>query len=373
MNSEQEKRKPASNRREFLSGRALRSQMEHAGDEFLDELAEGSQGPAASDTVRLVTRAMACEFSVMLNPGAPREVTAASDALEIIHTLESQMTVFRPNSELSVLNRQAVDGPVSVEPGLYGLLKEAAEIARQTDRAFDPTAGQLIALWRRCRDEKRIPTTDEIDEVLTRTGVEHVKFDDRNQTVEFSRPGIELNLGGVGKGYALDRASEHLVSEEISAWLFHGGQSSILARGGHGGHDGWPVGIRNPLFPNRRYATLLLRNQAMATSGSAVQYFRYQGKRYGHILDPRSGQPVENLMSVTVLAPTAALADALSTAFFVLGVEKARQYCDNHGEVSALLFPPAGQGRTVEPVNCGIPEEVLFLTDDAKRFGSTSD
>ncbi|HVV99773.1 MAG TPA: FAD:protein FMN transferase, partial [Planctomycetaceae bacterium] len=144
--------------------------------------------------------------------------------------------------------------------------------------------------------------------------------------------------------------------------LLHGGHSSVLARGGHAGHAGWPIGVRNPNFPDRQLATLLLSGQGMSTSGSGVQYFRFGGRRYGHLLDPRTGWPVEGMLSVTVLAPTAAEADALSTAFFVLGVEKARSYCHNRTDVAALLIPHPPPGRRLEPVNLGIPDDVLFIT-----------
>ena len=234
----------------------------------------------------------------------------------------------------------------------------------ETDGAFDPTSGPLIALWRRCRDDSRIPTDEEVGGVLEQTGIEHVAFDEVARTVRFDRPGVELNLGGIGKGYALDRAGELLAEQGLGDWLFHGGHSSILARGDHNNLGGWPVGIKNPLFPKERFATILLRDQAMSTSGSSIQYFRHGGRRYGHILDPRTGWPVEDRLSVTVLAPTAAQADALSTAFFVLGVENARRYCDNCEGVSAMLFPPPRRGRRLEPIVCGIPDEVLFLTPE---------
>ena len=111
-------------------------------------------------------------------------------------------------------------------------------------------------------------------------------------------------------------------------------------------------------------STILLKDCGMSSSGSGVQYFRHGGKRYGHILDPRSGWPVESMLSVTVLAPTAALADALSTAFFVVGLEKAAQYCHNETGVSALLIPPPAHGRRLEPVNIGMDDDILFLTPE---------
>jgi thiamine biosynthesis lipoprotein len=136
----------------------------------------------------------------------------------------------------------------------------------------------------------------------------------------------------------------------------------VLSQGGHAGHAGWPIGIRNPNFPERQLATLLLSGRGMSTSGSGVQYFRHGGQRYGHLLDPRTGWPVEGMLSVTVLAPTAAEADALSTAFFVLGVEKARGYCHNRTDVAALLIPHPPPGRRLEPINLGIPTDDLFFT-----------
>ncbi|MGH7201675.1 MAG: FAD:protein FMN transferase, partial [Planctomycetaceae bacterium] len=198
---------------------------------------------------------------------------------------------------------------------------------------------------------------------LERTGIEHVQFAHDKSTIRFDRPGVELNLGGIGKGYALDRVSEFLHERGLGDWLIHGGYSSILVRGDHNGLGGWPVGLKNPLFPKQRWATLLLRDEAVSTSGSGVQHFRHEGKRYGHILDPRTGRPVERMLSATVLAPTAAEADALSTAFFVMGVENARRYCDNREQIKAVLIPPP-HGRRLEPVLCNLGADGLFIEDE---------
>jgi len=354
------------NRRAFLTGRALQAEAGRAGDALADDLLgdQQSAAPSAGSTVRLTTRAMACEFAVILNPGPGEQVMAASDALDLVHVLEDQMSVYREGSELSSINRRAAGEPVEVESRLFDLLDEARRVCEATDGAFDPTSGPLIALWSDCRQQARIPTDAEIAGALQRTGIEGLLFDADKRTVQYKRPGVELNLGGIGKGYALDRAGSLLNDRGYSDWLVHGGHSSLLASGDHQGRGGWPVGIRNPLFPNTRLATILLRDQALSSSGSGVQSFRHDGRRYGHILDPRSGWPVENMLSVTVVAPTAAQADALSTAFFVLGVEKARAYCDNSAGVGALLIPPPRRGRTLEPINCGLPDEVLFYPAD---------
>lgn len=355
---------PGHSRRDFLTGKAVRNQAEYAGAELLSGLAAGDSNrliPVGGSTVRLATRAMGCDFSVFLNPAPDQRLAPASDALELLHPLEQMMTVYRSDSDLSLINQRAHEQPVDVGRELFGLLLRCRELSIQTFAAFDPTSGPLIRLWKQCRDEQRIPEQTEIDECLRRVGMSHVVFDERLQQIQFDRIGVELNLGAIGKGFALDCCRRHLLEEGIEDFLLHGGHSSITAWGTHAGEPGWPIGLRNPLFTEERYATILLRDRAMSTSGSNIQYFRHAGRRWGHILDPRTGWPADPLLSCSVIAPTAEQADALSTAFFVGGVENAQRYCDNHGEVQALLIPHPQRGRRLEPINCGIPEDVLFL------------
>ena len=311
---------------------------------------------------------MACDFSVVLNAGASADqLASASEALELVGELEAQMSVYREDSELNELNRTAASAAVRVESELFHLLQSALELGRTTYGAFDPTSGPLVALWRSRRDQGLIPTQEEIERCLEVVGFDKVNACEEDRTLSFSRTGVELNLGGIGKGYALDRAGSLLATEKATRmehWLLHGGRSSVLCRGVHNDLAGWPVGIGNPLFPGKRLGTILLRDCAMATSGSNIQYFRHRGRRYGHILDPRTGWPVESMLSVTVVAPTAAEADALSTAFYVMGVEKTLEWCDNREGVGAVVIPPPAGGRDLHPMVTGIPDEWLFWNQD---------
>lgn len=358
------------NRRDFLAGRALRDEVmavgKATGEAILGDGDKTRLVPTSAATIRLATSAMATDFSVIFNAireDDPRQpLRWASEALDLIHVLEDQMSVYRPQTELSQLNRVAASRPVQVEERLFELLVQARELWRETDGCFDPTSGPLIALWRQCRKEVRLPAESELATSLAQVGMQSVVFSE--SAISFSRTGIELNFGSIGKGYALDRAADILLEGELDEWLIQGGHSSIVARGEHNGLPGWPVGIRNPLLPQRQLGTILLRDQALATSGTAVQHFRLNGKRYGHIIDPRSGWPADKMLSVTVLAPTAAEADALSTAFFVGGVELAERYCSNHPSVSALLIPPPTVGQRLETVNVGVPLEQLFWNDE---------
>jgi thiamine biosynthesis lipoprotein len=363
---------PTPNRRDFLTGRAVLQQAEAAGDALGDAIVDAGEhqpAPVGRDTIRLETRAMACAWSVIMNPGPPRQVMVASDALDLVHELEDQMTVFRDDSELQRINVAAHDAPQPVETELFQLLLRCRDWARDTGGAFDPTSGPLIRLWRMCREQGRIPTGEETCEAIDRVGIGRVEFDERVQTVSFPGRGFQFDLGAVGKGYAVDRAAARLRQEGIADFLVHGGRSSLLAAGDHYGQGGWPVGLKNPLFTQQRYATVLVSDCGLSTSGSNIQYFRHAGRRYGHILDPRSGWPAEGLLSVTVLAPTAAEADALSTAFYIMGLEKAAAYCHNRTEVAAILVPFPRRGKTLEPVVVNLPEDRLFFVDPPDAAG----
>ncbi len=367
-------------RREFLTGRPFRDE----GDDNVEPVvADLALLPA--NTIRLACTAMASDFEVILNPGSGGRLEGASAALHEVDRLEDQLSVYRPMSELSRLNARGATEEVVVESRLFELIERALQLAGETEGAFDPTAGRMVTLWRTCRRDRRLPTESELEAARRSVGSCHVQLDLQRKSVRFDSPGIELNFNAMGKGYALDRAGELLEQwfenelrrqsesgpgeppiprSAANSWLMHGGYSSLLARGSLAGVDGWPVAIRHPLLPGRTLATVWLKDRGLSTSGAGVQFFRHQGKRYGHIVDPRTGWPAEGMLSATVLAPDAATAEALSTAFFVLGVETARSYCHNHTEVAALLVPAPASGGRVEPIVCGLSDsELMFPLD----------
>jgi FAD:protein FMN transferase len=353
-------KKPRSNRRDFLTGRAVFHQVREAGEVLAEGLASAPAAPRGGNFLSFSTRAMACDFSVLLNPGQGWLATF-SDGLEQVHPLEQLMTIYRDDSEMSRVNREASSGEACVDPELWELLFRATKIAGETEGAFDPTSGPLVALWRSCREEGRIPTVEEVETSRAKVGFRHLELRPEGCSLRYKQPGLTLDLGGIGKGYALDRIGDYFRKHGETDWLLHGGKSSLLAAGSHNNTGGWPVSLRNPLVPREELATILLTEQAMATSGAGTRYFRYRGRRYGHILDPGTGWPVEGMLSVTVLAPTAEQADALSTAFFVMGLEKTERYCQNNPQVGALLIPSPKYGRQLEPVLYNIPEQSLFF------------
>lgn len=312
---------PSADRRDFLTGRLAQQIAAEAALRSTDS--PSTETPTRGPVLLLQTTAMACHFDVILNPDGPaRQVEAASEALDLVHQLEAMMTIYRPEAELAIINQTAALEPVEVSGELLDLLIEVRDLVAKTEGAFDPTTGPLIAVWRTARKEGRLPSTAELEAARQLTGMDQIQLDVASKTVRYRQPGVELNLGAIGKGYAVDCAGRHLSSRGIDHWLVHGGKSSVLAAGDHAGHGGWPVGLRDPLLPQHSWGTILLKNQALGTSGTAAQGFRVGGRRYGHILDPRTGWPVENVLSVSVLTARAALADALSTAFSCWGSKR---------------------------------------------------
>ena len=329
------------NRRDFLHPRRLAGA---AGQVLgaLDELAALLPSPPPPDVslIRLARRAMATTFEVVLPFGTPDALQRGGDAFDLIDRLEDQFTVYRDTSEVSRLNQHAATLPVSVEEGLFGLLEQSARLTRDTEGAFDVTAGALIKAWGFFCGPRRVPQPEVLQQARDRAGMGHVTLDAAPRTVFFQRPGLEINFGAIGKGYALDRAAALLRSEwNCSSALLHGGHSSVYAVGSAPGDErGWAVTIRHS-WRDEQLAVVRLRDCALGTSAATFQHLEHQGRKLGHILDPRSGWPAEGVASASVIAPTAAEADALATAFFILGVEKARRYCAAHPEVSALLLP----------------------------------
>ncbi len=353
-----------SSRREFLTGKAARKEIRRAGDEIADAIVGDEGGrvaPVASQTVRLETKAMGCPWCVIMNPGPPRQVMVASDAFDTVRDAEQLLTIYRDDSDVAHLNRLATTDWQTVRAELDQFLLTCRELFDSTDGAFDPATGRLIQLWKSSRLNDRIPEQDEIEEALEKSGMQHVH--QRDEQVKFDRE-VLLDFASIGKGYGIDKAAAHIRSEEIEDFLVHGGQSSLFASGNHRDLEGWPIGLKNPLFTEKRYATILLKDSGMSTSGSNIQYFRFEGKRYGHLLDPRTGWPAEGLLSVTVIAPTATEADALSTAFYAMGLDKAVQYCDDHPEVGAILVAAPTQGRILEPMIKNFPLDRLFFEEE---------
>ncbi len=342
-----------SSRRDFLRGQSAVDAVNDLLDAVPPSLDVAPIESGGRYLLTLRRRAMACDFVAMFNAGqydaAP---VLAIEALNLIEALEAQLTVYRDTSEVQAINRDAAAGPVEVEERLFDLIALAVRIHAETHGAYDVTAGPLSKAWGFFRRQGEVPDEAALAEALAKVGTAKLQLEPDARTVAFTQSGVELNFGGIGKGYALDRAAECLTSGGIGDFLLHGGNSSILARGarasGNPDDRGWRISLGDPLRPGKTLLDFALVDRAAGTSGTQYQFFRSAGKRYGHVIDPRTGYPAEQVVCATVLAPTAAVADALSTALFILGPEEAERYCAVHHEISAALLCPGRQPNQPE-------------------------
>jgi thiamine biosynthesis lipoprotein len=333
-------------RRDFLKGRGaartLTDKLQRWADKQVPPLPPAGQDRSPLH-LHASRRAMACEFEVQYHATDVDAADPVMEAFDLIESIEDQLTIYRSRSEVVDINRSAAEGPMRVEPHLFALLEHAARLFQQTSGAFDITSTPLSRSWGFTRRQGRLPTDDELEAALAIVGFNQVLLDDTDCTVKFLKPGVEINLNSIGKGYALDRAAAHLDEQGVRDYLWHGGRSSVLARGCNRADPSrcWTLGLRDPLEPSRRLAEIYLRDRALGTAGGGTQFFEHQGKQYSHVIDPGTGRPAQGVFTATALAPTAAEADALATAFFVMGAQRTAEYCQSHPEVAAVLVSPA--------------------------------
>ena len=295
--------------------------------------------PATDFLVRVNRQVMACRVEVVLPGELSEQLPLARAALDEADRLEQIMTIFRETSELTRINRRAHEEPVEADAELFSLLVRSAEINSATEGAFDITSTPLSECWGFLRRQGRLPTEEAIAAARARVGMPLVELDAANRTVRFRREGVALNLGAIGKGFALDRMGHFLRTNGVDHALISAGSSSILALGGT--PDAWEIDLRS-VTTGERLAKLRVLNAAVGTSGTGEQFFEAGGVRYGHVIDPRTGQPASGVLSASVIASSAALADALSTAFLIGGVSLAERYCAAHPGVLAIITPDDG-------------------------------
>ena len=276
-----------------------------------------------------------------------RLAEAADAAFDEIERLDRQMSNYSETSELTFINRNAARESVIVEKELFDFLKLSIDYGRSTGGAFDITVGPLMKAWGFFDDNGRVPDANELKSAISRVGFNHVVLDVPKHAIRFDREGVELDLGGVAKGYAVDKAAEILRAAGVQSAFITAGSSSINAIGAPADQTSWRVEISDPRDRSRRLENIEIKDRSVSTSGCREKTFESAGKTYCHIMDPRIGRPVEGLISATVLAKDGVEAEVLSKALMVMGVEKAREYLKTRPGVSALLYykqPEGGLG-----------------------------
>ena len=278
---------------------------------------------------------MACRFEVLLSGEDRRHAAAAHAALAEADRLDAAWSIFRDTSDLSAINRDAARTPVPVAAELFAILRRAADLSAATGGAFDVTSTPLSRCWGFLARAGRVPDAAALDEARAVVGMHRVALDPVARTVAFGVPGVEINLGAIGKGAAVDAVAARLVRAGVRHALVSAAGSSVRAVGGRDG--GFVVDLTSPLVDRPRLARLRLRGGALGTSGAGVQHVLHDGRRLGHVLDPRTGWPASGVLSASVVAADAATADALSTAMLIGGPALAEAWCAAHPDTLVIL------------------------------------
>lgn len=273
---------------------------------------------------------------------------AIDDAFEEVRRLDHRLSNYRPDSEWSAVNRQAAAGPVKLSDELFKLLAACQEYSRQSGGAFDITVGPLMRVWGFYKGSGRFPHRDEIRTALGRIGWKKVVLDPAARTVRFTARGVELDPGGIGKGYAVDRMVAILRQRGVTSALVSAGTSSIYAIGAPPGDRGWKVSVRHPKDARKTVQDFYLKDESMSTSGNYEKFFMAGGKMYSHIMDPRTGYPSQGMLSVSVIAPKTLDSEAWAKPFYINGrqwtaAHKRKDFrvflCEDRSEPACALLP----------------------------------
>jgi FAD:protein FMN transferase len=289
---------------------------------------------------------MACTYSITAYGREEQDLKKiVNEALDEIDRIDRLMSHYKKDSPLSEINREASKGPVRVEPELFDFISECVKYSRESDGAFDITVGPLMKAWGFFRGEGRLPSDSELSKARGSTGYRHILLDNKERTIRFDLAGVELDLGGIAKGYAVDRAVTILKSQGIERALVNACGSTIYGLGSPPDSSRWEIKIQDPIDHRKIATTIGLNNRALSVSGSYEKFFEVDGVRYSHIMDPRTGLPVQGVLSVAVVTETGAAGDALDNVFYVLGTEKSRKLMERYPVTEVIFFlPDSGQG-----------------------------
>lgn len=246
---------------------------------------------------------------------ANRAIAAALDEMERI---DGCLSNYAADSELSAINREASKAPVHVSRELFLFFRLCGTFHEQTMGAFDPTVGPLVRAWGFFTSHPAKPSDADIASARTKSGFDNVVLNDKDGTVFYRVAGLEMDPGGIGKGYAVDRAVDVLKKLGVRSALVSAGGSTLFAVGQPPGRDSWRIAIKNPVDSEHPYAIVRLKNASLSTSGVSEKSVQVGSHRYSHIFDPRTGEPVEGVCQASVVAATATESDALTKAAFIL-------------------------------------------------------
>jgi thiamine biosynthesis lipoprotein len=308
---------------------------------------------SALQTITLARHAMATRFEIVLHGERPEALRAAGEeALDEIDRLEAQLSLYRNTSEIARLNARAAREPVRVSPSLFRLLEHAQRLSAETAGAFDITIGPLVRCWGFMGGTGQLPASEAVAEARRKVGLNLVHLNAADFTVRFAREGVMLDLGAIGKGYSIDKAVEVLREAGVTSAILHGGTSTVYAIGHPPDADAWKIALERPGEnagqPPSLLAVVPLKDEALSVSATWGRAFQSGNKLYGHVIDPRTGEPVDRALMAALVLPSATETDALSTALLTLGPPGLSHLTSLRPGGRALVLSRAGDQVQVE-------------------------
>lgn len=261
-------------------------------------------------------------------------------AIGEISRIEALISSWKTTSETSNINKNAGVNPVKVSEELFSLIQRALQISNLTDGAFDISYASMDKLWKYDGSMTQMPSKEAIKKSVAKVGYQDIIVDPKNSTVFLKNKGMKIGFGAIGKGYAADKAKKLLISNGVSGGIINA-SGDINSWGSKPSGSSWQVAITNPLNKNKAFAMLPIKD-AVVTSGNYEKYVTFNSRRYSHIIDPRTGYPSQGIISVTVFAPKAELADALATSVFVMGVETGIDRINQLKAVECIIITDTG-------------------------------
>ena len=311
--------------------------------------AQAAQGRAArrQKLYTFTHPAMATVFTLYLySDGAERASAVSDEVFDEVDRVEQLLSNYRETSELSRINRDAAAGPVTTDPEVMDFLGQAEHWSRVSDGAFDMTVGRLMKAWGFYRHQGAVPPADELERLRAVTGWQKVELDAAARRVRFTEAGVELDPGGIGKGFAVDAAVRILREDGVRAALLSAGSSTVYGLGAPPGRRGWRAVVPGPLPSKRTLSVIVLRDESLSSADCSQKNFVVDGHRYCHIMDAKTMRPVEGRVQVSVVHPSATASDALSNVVFVETPEESlRTLATYAADARALIVSAGDAGR----------------------------
>jgi FAD:protein FMN transferase len=306
---------------------------------FAQQTCHGKQ-PSEPKLFGFVHPAMGTEFSLFLYRCDAADAGAiADDVFEEIDRQEQLLSNYRESSELSRINADAAKQTLTTDPELIDFLQDSLHWSAASDGAFDISVGKLMKAWGFYTHQGRIPPPDEMSSLRAATGWQKIHVDAATRTVRFTDPGVELDPGGIGKGFAVDAAVRILRADGVTSAMLSAGSSTIYALGAPPHKSGWPVIIAGPLPSKAKLSVVMLRDTSLSSSDCSQKNFTAGGHLYCHIMDPRTLRPVEGRLQVSIIHPSATASDALSNVLFVDNPERSFRVLQKYApEAHALVL-----------------------------------